>query len=61
MGARFSPQMDGLDRNQLLEFLQSGTTGKVMDVLMMMAASTWKSISNKLHSELSKFIFKFVY
>ncbi len=33
MGARFSPQIDGLDRKQLLEFLQSGTTGKVIDVL----------------------------
>jgi hypothetical protein len=33
MGARFSPQIDGLDRKQLVEFLQSGTTGKVIDVL----------------------------
>lgn len=33
MGARFSPQIDGLDRKQLLDFLQSGTTGKVIDVL----------------------------
>ncbi len=32
MGARFSPHVDGLDRNQLLEFLNSGTTGKVVDV-----------------------------
>jgi hypothetical protein len=33
MGARFSPQVDGLDRNQLMEFLQSGATGKVVDVV----------------------------
>jgi hypothetical protein len=33
MGARFSPQIDGLNRKQLLDFLQSGTTGKVIDVL----------------------------
>jgi hypothetical protein len=33
MGARFSPQVDGLDRNHLMEFLQSGATGKVVDVV----------------------------
>jgi hypothetical protein len=33
MGARFSPQVDGLDRNQLMEFLRSGATGKVVDVV----------------------------
>ena len=33
MGARFSPQVDGLDRNTLMEFLNSGSTGKVIDVL----------------------------
>lgn len=33
MGARFSPQVDGLDRNQLMDFLKSGTTGKVVDVV----------------------------
>ncbi len=33
MGARFSPHVDGLDRNQLLDFLNSGTTGKVVDVI----------------------------
>lgn len=33
MGARFSPQVDGLDKNTLMEFLKSGTTGKVVDVV----------------------------
>lgn len=32
MGAKFSPQVDGLDRNTLMEFLNSGSTGKVVDV-----------------------------
>lgn len=32
MGARFSPQVEGLDRNTLMEFLNSGSTGKVIDV-----------------------------
>lgn len=33
MGARFSPQVDGLDRSQLMAFLKSGETGKVVDVI----------------------------
>lgn len=33
MGARFSPQVEGLDPEQLMAFLQAGETGKVVDVL----------------------------
>ena len=33
MGARFSPQVEGLDREQLMGFLQSGAIGKVIDVM----------------------------
>jgi hypothetical protein len=32
MGARFSPQVDGLDREKLAEFIKQGVTGKVVDV-----------------------------
>jgi hypothetical protein len=32
MGAKFSPQVEGLDQKHLAEFLQSGATGKVVDV-----------------------------
>lgn len=32
MGAKFSPQVEGLDQKHLSEFLQSGATGKVVDV-----------------------------
>lgn len=33
MGARFSPQVEGLDREQLMGFLRSGAIGKVIDVM----------------------------
>jgi hypothetical protein len=33
MGARFSPQVEGVDSEQLMNFLRSGETGKVIDVL----------------------------
>ncbi len=33
MGARFSPQVEGLDPEQLMEFLNSGETGKIIDVV----------------------------
>ncbi len=32
MGARFSPQVEGLDPEQLMAFLNSGEVGKVIDV-----------------------------
>lgn len=32
MGARFSPEMEGLDYQALMDAVQSGQTGKVMDV-----------------------------
>ncbi|HEY9075872.1 MAG TPA: hypothetical protein VIO61_04975 [Anaerolineaceae bacterium] len=32
MGARFAPQVEGLDENILREFILSGETGKVVDV-----------------------------
>ncbi len=32
MGARFSPEVEGLDVGQLMEFVQSGETGKIVDV-----------------------------
>ncbi len=32
MGARFSPEVQGLDSAQLMEFINSGETGRVMDV-----------------------------
>lgn len=32
MGAKFSPQVEGLDQKILSDFLQSGATGKVIDV-----------------------------
>jgi hypothetical protein len=33
MGARFSPQVERLDPQQLMEFLNSGETGKIIDVV----------------------------
>lgn len=33
MGAKFSPQVEGMDTEQLMTFLQSGETGKVIDVI----------------------------
>jgi DUF4097 and DUF4098 domain-containing protein YvlB len=33
MGARFSPEVEGLDMNQLNEFINSGEVGKVVDVV----------------------------
>ena len=32
MGARFSPQVEGLDAAQLIHHLNSGETGKILDV-----------------------------
>lgn len=32
MGAKFSPQVEGLDQAQLADFINSGLTGKVIDV-----------------------------
>ncbi len=32
MGAKFSPQVEGLDQSQLSEFIRSGAVGKVIDV-----------------------------
>ena len=32
MGARFSPEVEGLDMSQLTEFINSGEVGKVVDV-----------------------------
>ena len=32
MGARFSPEMEGMDYQVLMDAVQSGRTGKVMDV-----------------------------
>jgi hypothetical protein len=32
MGARFSPEVQGLDMDQLVQFIQSGETGQVVDV-----------------------------
>jgi hypothetical protein len=32
MGARFSPEVEGLDVNQLIETINSGAVGKVVDV-----------------------------
>ena len=32
MGARFSPEMEGMDYQALMDAVQSGQTGKVMDV-----------------------------
>jgi len=32
MGARFSPEVQGLDQQQLMAFINSGETGKVVDV-----------------------------
>ena len=33
MGARFSPEVEGLDMNQLNQFINSGEVGKVVDVI----------------------------
>ncbi len=32
MGARFSPQVEGLDMQELMRFIRSGTIGKIVDV-----------------------------
>lgn len=32
MGAKFSPQIEGLNQDQLAEFIRTGETGKVIDV-----------------------------
>jgi len=32
MGARFSPEVQGLDMDQLVQFIRSGETGQVVDV-----------------------------
>jgi hypothetical protein len=33
MGARFSPEVQGLDMDQLLQFINSGETGQMVDVV----------------------------
>ncbi|UCG24476.1 MAG: hypothetical protein JSW55_00260 [Chloroflexota bacterium] len=33
MGARFAPEMDGVDFDELTEAIQGGASGKVMDVI----------------------------
>ena len=33
MGARFSPEVQGLDMNELMTLIQSGATGQVLDVV----------------------------
>lgn len=33
MGARFSPEMEGLDMEQLIQFINSGETGQMVDVV----------------------------
>ena len=32
MGAKFSPEVEGLDSNELMRFIRSGVTGQVVDV-----------------------------
>lgn len=32
MGAKFSPEVEGMDMNQLMEFVRAGETGKVIDI-----------------------------
>lgn len=32
MGARFSPQVEGLDMQELMQYIRSGTIGKIVDV-----------------------------
>jgi len=32
MGARFSPQVEGLDIDHLMSFVRSGATGKIIDI-----------------------------
>ncbi|PKO11801.1 MAG: hypothetical protein CVU39_27440 [Chloroflexi bacterium HGW-Chloroflexi-10] len=32
MGARFSPEVEGLNHQELLQFIRSGTIGKIVDV-----------------------------
>jgi len=32
MGAKFSPEVEGLDLSQLTEFINSGSTGQIVDV-----------------------------
>jgi hypothetical protein len=33
MGARFSPEVEGLDMDQLMNFIRTGETGQVIDIL----------------------------
>lgn len=33
MGARFSPEVEGLDMDQLMSLIQAGATGQVLDVI----------------------------
>jgi hypothetical protein len=33
LGARFSPEVEGLDNNQLMELIRAGEVGKIVDVL----------------------------
>jgi hypothetical protein len=32
MGARFSPQVEGLDMHELMQYIRSGMIGKIVDV-----------------------------
>ena len=32
MGARFAPEVEGLNSSELLEHIRSGTVGKIIDV-----------------------------
>ncbi len=33
MGAKFSPEVEGLDMSQLMTYIRSGETGKIVDVI----------------------------
>jgi hypothetical protein len=33
MGARFSPEVEGLDMDQLMSLINAGVTGQVLDVM----------------------------
>ena len=32
LGAKFSPEMSGLDMNQVMQFVNSGTTGRIFEL-----------------------------
>jgi hypothetical protein len=33
LGARFSPEVDGMDMTQLMEAIRAGETGQVVDII----------------------------